>query len=395
MAEANPNAFDAVGPMCAVGDGMGQVLELGSHVVFGMKAFFDPTIKGFGYSAGQAGYVEMLTDVSKASAVLTKLQAGMSSGAWPDTASPAGKALQAAGIPSRSALLLTGLLAGMPTRSAHFDGATGPGNPNDPTNSNYDLFVLAVSPALAILENIASVVGLAFIGRYDAELRAGGNVADNTATDWDALLGEGRDTYGIALGGDSGIDAMLGVLKATPKITGNPAAIAKLNSLAKATGKVTKPTILMSTTVDGLVDPGNTQWLSNKYQAQYAQAVAKAKAAAKAKQAKLRKAKKNNKLVVKPVLPAKLQMVLWTEPPQQYTKFLATGAPDTSFPAPAGAGHCNFSSSQLISYAQLLAFAAEKGKLPTIYNRDLFFENSGFIDDEFFEYEIPSSLRNK
>lgn len=394
FAEAYPNLVDAVGPMCAVGDGIGQVLELGSYVVFAMKAFFDPTIKGFGYSAGQAGYVEMLTDISKASAVLTKLQAGIQTGAWPDTASPGGKALAAAGVPSRSALLLSGLIAGMPTRSAHFDGSTGPGNPNDPTNTSYDLFALALSPALGTLENIASIVGIAFLGRYDAELRAGGNIADTTATDWDALLGDNRDTYSLALGGDTAVDAMIGVLKATPKITATPAAVAKLNSLVRTTGRVSDPTILMHTTVDALVVPGNTQWYINKYEAQYGQLVAAAKAAAKAKQAKLRKSTGNKKLVVKPVLPARQQMSFWVEPPEAYTKFTLAG-PDTSFAAPAGAGHCNFSTPQLMSYAQLLAYAAETGKLPKIYTRDLFYGNLGFIDDEFYEFAIPSSLRNK
>jgi pimeloyl-ACP methyl ester carboxylesterase len=393
FAEKNPNLVDAVGPMCAVAQGIGQELENGMHVVYALKAFFDPTIKGFNYSAGQAGYVEMLTDINKTAVVLGKLQAAIQTGAWPDTASPAGKALQAAGIPSRSALLLTGLLAGIPTRSAHFDGTTGPGNPNDPTNSSHDLFVLALSPALGVLENIASIVGIAYIGRYDAELRAGGNVADNTATDYAALLGDNRDTFGLALGGDTAIDAMLGVLKATPRVTGNPAAMAKLDTLVKANGVISDPTIMMHTTVDALVPPGNQQWFINTYAAQYAKEVAAAKAAAKVKQAKLRKSTGNKKLVVKPVMPTVKQMVFWAEPPEKYTKFLATGSPDTSFAAPYGAGHCNFSPSQLISFAQLLAYSAERGKLPTIYDRDLFFTGSGLLDDEFYEFDLPPSLR--
>ena len=52
---------------------------------------------------------------------MSKLQAGVASGAWPDSSSATGKALAAGGVPSRSALLLVGLMSGLPTQSAHFD----------------------------------------------------------------------------------------------------------------------------------------------------------------------------------------------------------------------------------------------------------------------------------
>ena len=38
-----------------------------------MKTFFDPSIKGFNYSAGQAGYVEAMTDLGKAWAAFSAI----------------------------------------------------------------------------------------------------------------------------------------------------------------------------------------------------------------------------------------------------------------------------------------------------------------------------------
>ncbi|MBZ5782439.1 hypothetical protein, partial [Klebsiella aerogenes] len=65
-------------------------------------------------------------DLGKVFTVMGKMQAGISTGAWPDTSSATGKALEAAGIPVRSALLYLGLMAGLPTQSAHFDSVSGP-----------------------------------------------------------------------------------------------------------------------------------------------------------------------------------------------------------------------------------------------------------------------------
>lgn len=383
-AEQYPNLVDAVGPLCAVAEGPIAIGTELDAVLFGLKAFFDPTIMGGGYSLNPAvGLPQALGDLQKISAVLTSLQANVTTGAWPATASPAGKALQAAGIPSRSALLLTGLVAGIPTQSAHFDAATGPGNPNDPTNTNYDLFALGVSPALGVLENIASFIGSAVLGRYDAELKAGGKAVEATGIDWASRLGDNRDTYSIALAGDTAIDAMLGVLKASEPLASkaDPVARAKADAFLKTTGKVTKPTISMSTTIDPFVQAGNTQWYIDQYDKQYKAEVAKAKAAAK-------KAKK------KYVAPAKKYINFWTAPyPETWTKFTLAGAPDTSFAAPFGVGHCNFSPAQFMAVGYLLGEAAKTGKLPAFDRNILFYEGSGFVTDPDYVANLPFFFR--
>ena len=122
--------------------------------LWGIKVLFDPTIKAGNYSAGAAGNAEAYADLVKVFTVMGKLQAGLSTGAWPDTSSATGKALAAAGVPSRSALLLLGLMSGLPTQSAHFDSISGPEGALKLT------FPLAVSPALAVLENGTNAAAL-------------------------------------------------------------------------------------------------------------------------------------------------------------------------------------------------------------------------------------------
>jgi hypothetical protein len=107
-------------------DNINPQLTMAGDFLWGVKVLFDPTIKGGNYSAGAAGVAESYADLGKVFTVMGKLQAALATGAWPDTSSATGKALAAAGVPSRSALLLLGLMAGLPTQSAHFDSISGP-----------------------------------------------------------------------------------------------------------------------------------------------------------------------------------------------------------------------------------------------------------------------------
>jgi hypothetical protein len=55
-------------------------------------------------------------------------------------------------------------------------------------------------------------------------------------------------------------------------------------------------------------------------------------------------------------------LVLWSFPPEKYTKYSAAGAPLTNVPAAPGTNHCNFTTSQYLAIADLLAYASENGK---------------------------------
>ena len=348
LAEKYPNLVSAVAPMC-MADNVEPQLTGAGDFLWGVKVLFDPTIKGGNYSPGAAGVAESYADLGKVFTVMGKLQGGISSGAWPDTASATGKALAAAGVPVRSALLLLGLMAGIPTQSAHFDSISGPEGALKLT------FPLAVSPALAILENGTNAAALAILATQDVEMQAGGAVFDNTKTDYAARVDSERVIFNAALSGNTVIDAMLGALSAAnpgaPRAVANPAAVAKMRALHTNTGKINVPTILMVGVADPITPAGASQRLVDLYAEQYA---AEKAAAVKAYQSTRDYKTPTNKL-----------LMLWNTTPSSYTKFSDAGAPITSTPAAQGTNHCNFTSAQLVLVAKSLVQASSTGKLPS------------------------------
>jgi pimeloyl-ACP methyl ester carboxylesterase len=348
LAEKYPELVSAVAPMC-MADNLAPQLTMAGDFLWGVKVLFDPTIKGGNYSPGAAGVAESYGDLVKVFTVMGKLQAALATGAWPDTSSATGKALAAAGVPSRSALLLLGLMAGIPTQSAHFDSVSGPDGALKLT------FPLALSPALAILENGTNAAALAVLATQDVENQVGGAFFDNTKTDYTARVDGERVIFNAALSGNTVIDALLGALSAAnpgaPRAVGNAAAIAKMQALHTNTGKINVPTILMVGMADPITPAGASQRLVDLYADQYA---AEKAAAIKAYQSSRAYKTPTNKL-----------LMLWNPTPASYTKFDAAGSPITSVPAAQGTNHCNFTSAQLVLVAKSLVAASSTGKLPS------------------------------
>ena len=344
LAEKYPTLVSAVAPMC-MADNISAELTTAGDFLWGLKTFFDPTIKGGNYSAGAAGNAEALGDIVKVLTVMSKLQAGVATGAWPDTSSQTGKALAAAGIPSRSALLLLGLMAGMPTQSAHFDSVSGP------EGALKLSFPLAVSPALAVLENGANAAILAILATQDVELQAGGSVFDNTATDYAARVADSAVIFNAALSGNTAINAMLGAL--SPANPGAPrakaTAVAKMGALAATTGKINVPTILMTGVADPITPAGASQRIIDKYVEQYA-------AEKEAAQAALSKSGTYT-------APTKKLLAIWSVTPKSWTKFDAAGSPVTSAAAAPGTNHCNFTTANLLTVAKFMVAAGTTGQI--------------------------------
>jgi pimeloyl-ACP methyl ester carboxylesterase len=341
LAEKYPDLISAAAPLCMASD-LTPLMTMAGDALWGIKTFFDPTIKGGGYSAGTAGYAEAMGDLVKVFTAIGAMQAAISANptapAWPAT-SKVPDALKA--VPSRSALVLVALMSGVPMQSAHFDSTSAPaGLPA----SNALSFQLAINPALAALENLANAAALAVLATHDVEQQAGGAIFDNTATDYSARVSAERFIWSSALSGEAGVNALLGYLAAVPRVKGNPAAIAKLATLTTHTGKVEVPTILFTGTADPVTTPGNQQAVIDKYAAYSAEKWAAAKKEGNRKR------------------PANNQLVLWNFPPEKYTKFTAAGSPDTTGAAATGTNHCNFTTSQYLAIADLLAYAAENGK---------------------------------
>jgi len=338
LAEARPDLISAAAPMCTASNVIPMVNVVGD-ALWGMKTFFDPSIKGGNYSAGAAGVAEANLDMQKVLGVALAIQAAMAvnatAPAWPATATAVPAALKA--IPSRSAIMLVALMAGLPMRSAHLDSTSAPSFIPEASQTSYRL---AINPTLATLENIATAAVIGILITHDIEQRVGGAFFDNSATNYTNRVEEERYVWNAALSGNTAINGMLGFLAAAPRMKANPAAVTKLNAMLKVTGKISDPTIFFTGSEDPVTFGGNQQWFLDRYEEQYAAEWAK---------------NKKDRVRTRPVNKV---MAIWDFPPEKYTKFLATGLPDTSFPAVNGTNHCNFTASQYLAIAELLAYAS-------------------------------------
>ncbi len=348
LAEKHPELISAAAPLC-MADNIEPQLTMAGDFLWGLKTLFDPSIKAGNYAAGPAGVAESFADLSKVFTVLGKVQAGFTPGVgWPDTSSATGKALAAAGIPVRSALLLLGLMSGIPTQSTHFDSITvGPLGLG---------FTLAAMPALAILQNGFRAAALGVLATQDVENQAGGAIFDNTATNYRARIVHERVVFNAALSGNSAIDGMLAALSplnpGAPRAKADPAAVAKMRALRTNTGKINVPTVLMVGVADTVTPAGATQRIVDVYTLQ----------AAAEKAAALRASKGTIGSYAKP---ANKLLTLWNVTPASYTTFTAAGAPITTTPAAQGTGHCNFTLAQLLFVAKTLITASSTGNLPS------------------------------
>jgi pimeloyl-ACP methyl ester carboxylesterase len=336
LAEKYPKLIDASGLMCPALGNVAAELATAGDFLWGLKTIFEPKLKGHAYSAGVPGMVEAGTDLALLKGLADKLKVSIatelatSKPSWP-AGTPGATYLAA--VPVRSVLLYLGLMAGIPTRSAHFDGVSGPGAEGSTTAFG---FAAVGSPALAVLENGFNAAGLAVLGTYDVEKQSGGAFFDNTKTDYAKRVAVEKSVWNIALSGSAaitGIQTVLGTAAIAPRWAADPLGAYNFAKQIKHTGKLSHPTVTLTATEDAIVPEGNTQWLINKQKT----------AADKAK-----------------------LLVLWNAPADAYTTFDATGTPVSSTPEANGTGHCNFTADQYLAVAHMLADAVESGgKLDT------------------------------
>ena len=348
FAEQHPELISSAAVMNPV-DAWGSQSKYFIDLLWLMKTWFDPSIKLTGYAAGAAGDMQMLGDLQKYTAILTALKAGVATGAWPTTSSASGKALQAGGIPSRSALLMIGRLAGISAQSSSFDGIVGP------PGAAATAWPLAYAPALATLENIAGVLGYSLLGARDMQNKMGGTSFDNQKTDYSKQLSdEDRTVYNAAFSGNTAIAGMLQTLSPlnpdAPRIKGDAAALAKsASTMYESTGKIKVPTVMMIGQHDPVEPAGIVQRISDLYEEDFAAAKAAAKKAAQKSGAYS--------------APARKLQVLWSVTPKSWSKFDADGAPISIVGTP-GTGHTNFTMAQYKLVIDTAIAAAANGELP-------------------------------
>ena len=350
------DVIDAVANLHMAGSASSQY-TYANDFLWMFKTFFDPTIKGNGYSAGTTGYMEYMADITKVLTAFGTIQAAIAADPltpkWP-ASSTVPDSLKA--LPVRSAVLLVGLLAGVPVQSNTYDASSGPAGPLETS------FGLAISPALGVFENAFTALALALIGNYDAEIRCGGTIFDNTATDYAARLGDNGDVYAAGLSGKTATAGMLAYLNklnpAAPRVKGNPDSMYCIKSQQdNYSGKITIPTITISQTADQVTPGGFIQ----KFKDLYAENVA----AGSAKPGML--------------------LNIWNKPPDTYTKFDAAGKPITPAIPTTGTSHFMYSNKDLLIIAKMLATAGKTGKLPSVATAKAAFKKNPymFIDPDY------------
>ena len=347
--EKYPNGADAVGILAGVSPSIANTLKSGCDFLYIFSVFFDPTIKGCTVmgTKGVPGHMAVLGDFAKVGALLTQwsVDYGSLPIAYPAT-------LAAAGIPQRSALLLAGLMAGIPTKSGHMDGIS---------TSATLIPEGSINSTVAILENAQDFLGTAYFGGQGVAEVVGAGFYDNTKTNFSALLADedlGRFTVGLS--GDDAVNAMLATLAAYPRVEGVPAAVAKLAALDKSKFDTTKPVVLLSNEADRLVLSGNSVHYVNK-----ARTVYEAKLAAWEKRLAAAKDEPEIAFLLKNK-PVWNTVAMYALTPDTYTKFTETGAPDLTAPvAISGVGHESFTKEQLMTWVRVLAISAKTGKVPS------------------------------
>jgi len=347
LAEKNPELVDGVILACPAANPQDALMTYFGDALWGFKALFDPSIKVGGYSTDpDVRKKEQHDNVGKILTVLNKLSKEVGSQtpstSWPDTASPAGKALAAAGIPSRSALLVVGLMAGVPTRSKHVDGTSGP-------TGLEESYPLAIAPAVGVLENMGATLNYGTLLIADGELLTGGKVFDNTKTDYAARVAADADIYSFALSGNAAVSEIIRALGLTPRETADPAAVAKIPSLVGLSGKISKPTIIFQSESDEFVPASIVQWYIDTYAEQFA--AEKMKAMSEAKKSRAYAAPTNN------------LVVLWQKTASKYSKFTGL-SPDLTATQGAGTGHCAFTAAQWLAAADLMTTTLTNSKFP-------------------------------
>ena len=173
-----------------------------------------------------------------------------------------------------------------------------------------------------------------------------------------------------------------------PRVTGDPAAVAKLKALDKSKFDTTKPVVLLSNEADRLVFPGNGALYVDKARAIY-----------DAKLAIYEAARDNAATSAERAAAAKLKPVwnvasLYAMTPETYTVYTAQGLPTITDPktvSPSGVGHQTFTLKQMMAWVKILAHAADTGKVGSPGYLQQYIKKAPYLNSD-LDYR-PSDLK--
>ena len=277
-AEKNPDWVSGAAPLCGVVGGVVPNFDLAMDVQYGIRELIDPDFQVTGYESADAASQQFV--------------------------STARKVLDAAASKKEQAdILALALLADAKLQTQSQDGST------------LDSQVQAAAEA--------ALIGLRFgtVGRWDIEKRYGGNISDNTGTDYAARFSEEDRALLDEVGGAGTAKRIIASLEEGERVAADKAAVrAARKDGGEPSGTIEMPTLTLHTAADPLVAVQN--------------------------QTLLREASGSTEDLVQ----------------------LFTVAPDT-YPAkpgaPYGAGHCSFTPESRVGMIDLLDKWVRGGQAPT------------------------------
>ena len=277
-AEANPDWVSGAAPLCGVHGGVVPNFDLAMDVQYGIRELIDPDFQVTGYESADAASQQFV--------------------------STARKVLDAAASKKEQAdILALALLADAKLQTQSQDGST------------IDSQVQAAAEA--------ALIGLRFgtVGRWDIEKRYGGNISDNTDTDYAARFSEEDRALLDEVGGAGTAKRIIASLEEGERVSAEASAVKKARKDGgEPSGTIEMPTLTLHTAADPLVAVQNQSYL--------------------------RDASGSTEDLVQ----------------------LFTVAPDT-FPAkpgaPYGAGHCNFTPDSRVGMIDLLDQWVRGGQAPS------------------------------
>lgn len=278
IAEKNPDWVDGAAPMCGAVAGPILNFNLALDVATAVKALIDPTFKVANYRSAEEANDNWL----HAEHALIQAASDTTHG-------------------GTARVLYIAALVNAPSQTELFDG-------HDP-----------VSQVKAQVEGILTALEFGTAARYELEQRVGGNVSDNSATDYAARISPSEAAVIGLVKGDT-VASMDAKMAKAPRLKADSAAVNKAEALGDTTGEINAPTLTLHTVADPLVIAQNEYVLSER-------AV---------------KAGRATKLVD-----------AFIKPPITYaTK------------APYGAGHCNFNDDQRVGLIKALDRWVRTGDVP-------------------------------
>jgi pimeloyl-ACP methyl ester carboxylesterase len=277
-AEANPDWVSGAAPLCGVVGGVVPNFDLAMDVQYGIRELVDPSFQLTGYESSEAASQQF---VSTARKVLD----------------------EAASTKDRANVLALALLADAKLQTKSQDGST------------LDSQVQAAAEA--------ALIGLRFgtVGRWDIEQRYGGNISDNTDTDYAARFSEEDRAMLDEAGGPGTAKRIIASLEEGKRVSADEAAVrAARKDGGEPSGTIEVPTLTLHTAADPLVAVQNESLLRE------------------------------------------------ASGPSEDLVQLFTVAPDT-YPAkpgaPYGAGHCDFTPESRVGMIELLDRWVRGGQAPT------------------------------